>query len=392
VAPYFPFEVAITFGTGGAAIAAKAGKLTKLTKVLDGIVPPEVITKIVTKVSGVLARLKSKLSVVKAVNLFGCFDGDTLCLITNPDSSFIDSEALSRVHGSDVAVVDSASEVLVKIKDVPLGSRVQTQNPNRDETQYDQANEGFSGWKQIAIEVRHANGSIVDVEILRSSEWIEENSLKIGEWFSFDLTDIDVDGRGLVKSINDGPDVSPGEGAVVIGRFMTREVTNRVRVTLADGTSIIGTANHPVWCVERHEWIGLGEFETGQNVKARQGNVEVTSVEFLPDAAPVYNLEVAGEHVYEITKLGVLVHNASWDCGEFLKLRTAVLEGEKLSPKNLSRYNELLKMVESKYETELGPQQLRKSKRLRRKECLPQVSTCTTFCPRREERSFIIEF
>ncbi|HAC90164.1 MAG TPA: hypothetical protein DCF63_05950 [Planctomycetaceae bacterium] len=87
---------------------------------------------------------------------------------------------------------------------------------------------------------------MVDAEILRSPQWIEQHHIQVGRSFSFELTEINVDGRGLVRSISDAPDVLPGEGAVVTGRYATREVTGRVRVTLADGTSITGTENHPV--------------------------------------------------------------------------------------------------------------------------------------------------
>ncbi|MBX3422771.1 MAG: hypothetical protein KF752_14550 [Pirellulaceae bacterium] len=295
---------------------------------------------------------------LKTFNMFGCFEGDTRCLINQPGSIgdyssdwSDDSLGLRSVHGTATVIPNHATESAVKIKDVPLGARVQTQNPNRYETQYDPANESFTRWKRISLEVRHANGSVVDAEILRSPQWIEQHHIQVGKMFSFDLTEINVDGRGLVRSINDAPDVLPGEGAVVTGRYATRAVNNRVRVTLADGTSITGTANHPVWCVERDQWSGLGELEPGHNLQARHGAVEVATVEFLDDAAPVYNLEVAGEHVYEITELGILVHNADWDCGKFLKLQTKVRKHGKdsLSSAQLGRYDELLNMVKNNF-------------------------------------------
>lgn len=84
----------------------------------------------------------------------------------------------------------------------------------------------------------------------------------------------------------------------------------------------------------------------------------VASVEYLPDAAPVYNLEIAGEHVYEITDLALLVHNADWDCGEFLRLRRKLANNnynlEKLSKAEQTTYNALLKMVQKDYESQLG--------------------------------------
>ena len=93
-------------------------------------------------------------------------------------------------------------------------------------------------------------------------------------------------------------------------------------------------------------------------MQSRNGAIAVASVEFLADAAPVYNLEVAGEHVYEITDLALLVHNANWDCGEFLGLRQKLADNdfnlEKLSKAEQARYTELLKMVEDDFQTHLG--------------------------------------
>ncbi|MBM3966488.1 MAG: hypothetical protein FJ308_15705 [Planctomycetes bacterium] len=73
--------------------------------------------------------------------------------------------------------------------------------------------------------------------------------------------------------------------------------------------------------VNAYDWRGLGEFQPGHCMQSRDGLVTVIAVEFLADAAPVYNFEVAGEHVYEITELGILVHNADgFDCQRYLEL------------------------------------------------------------------------
>ncbi|QDT78557.1 hypothetical protein Mal35_20060 [Gimesia maris] len=38
--------------------------------------------------------------------------------------------------------------------------------------------------------------------------------------------------------------------------------------------------------------------------------VRITSIEIRAGPEPVYNLEIAGEHVYSVTGSGLLVHNA----------------------------------------------------------------------------------
>ena len=90
-------------------------------------------------------------------------------------------------------------------------------------------------------------------------------------------------------------------------------------------------------------------------MQSRNRAIAVASVEFLADAAPVYNLEIAGEHVYEITHLALLVHNANWDCGEFLELQTKVrAKKSALTAAEQTRYDELLDMVKNHFRKELG--------------------------------------
>ena len=104
--------------------------------------------------------------------------------------------------------------------------------------------------------------------------------------------------------------IADGEGRVVTGRFVTRDVANVVRITLANGTEIRATDVHPVWSVDREDWVPAGKLEPGEHVDTLSGPVAVASVEPLDRHPAVYNLEVHGEHVYRIAVDGVLVHNA----------------------------------------------------------------------------------
>jgi len=50
------------------------------------------------------------------------------------------------------------------------------------------------------------------------------------------LTEIEIDGYGIVRSIFDAPDVDSNVGSVITGKFVTRAASDLVRVTLEDGT------------------------------------------------------------------------------------------------------------------------------------------------------------
>jgi hypothetical protein len=107
-------------------------------------------------------------------------------------------------------------------------------------------------------------------------------------------------------------------------RFVTRDPRNLVRVTLANGTEIRATDVHPVWSLDREEWVPAGEFEPGEQIDTLSGPLAVVGVERIGHHPAVYNLEVHGEHVYRVTVDGVLVHNA---CPEVLARGQSIHSG-----------------------------------------------------------------
>ena len=114
--------------------------------------------------------------------------------------------------------------------------------------------------------------------------------------------------------MRDCPPIAEGEGRVVTGRFVTREAINVVTVRLANGAEIRATDVHPVWSVDREEWIPAGELEPGEQVDTLAGPVAVANVERLESRVDVHNIEVHGEHVFRVTADGVLVHNGTLEC------------------------------------------------------------------------------
>jgi len=81
------------------------------------------------------------------------------------------------------------------------------------------------------------------------------------------LPELEVSGLALVTATDDCPQIADGEGSVVTARFVTREVhvVASVNVLGADGTvgTITGTTIHPVWSVDRQEWVPLAELTVG---------------------------------------------------------------------------------------------------------------------------------
>ena len=171
----------------------------------------------------------------------------------------------------------------------------------------------------MSITVERSDGGIVDAEIIRPRSWILASGLCAGRMLPLNLPELEVSGLALVTAIDDCPPIADGEGSVVTARFVTREVhvVASVDVLGADGTveTITGTTIHPVWSVDRQSWVPLAELPDGETLQGLDGLAVVLSVSLSRVSQPVYNVEVHGEHVYQVGELGVVVHNAGSSIG-----------------------------------------------------------------------------
>ena len=211
---------------------------------------------------------------------------------------------------------------------MPIGARVPTKNPNRFEVD-PQPEPDQATWAKLSITVERSDGGIVDAEIIRPSSWILANGLCAGRMLPLNLPELEVSGLALVTAIDDCPPIADGEGSVVTARFVTREVhvVASVDVLGADGTveTITGTTIHPVWSVDRQSWVPLAELAQGERLYcdtesfglgfpsslSPKASGLVLSVSLSRVSQPVYNIEVHGEHVYQVGEMGVLVHNGN---------------------------------------------------------------------------------
>jgi hypothetical protein len=193
-----------------------------------------------------------------------------------------------------------------------LGSRVPTKPPNRFEVD-PQPEPDQATWAKLSITVVRSDGGIVDAEIIRPRSWILAKGLCAGRMLPLNLPELEVSGLALVTAIDDCPPIADGEGSVVTARFVTREVhvVASVDVLGADGTveTITGTTIHPVWSVDRQEWVPLAELAQGERLQGLDGLAVVLGVSLSRVSQPVYNIEVHGEHVYQVGELGLVVHN-----------------------------------------------------------------------------------
>ncbi|MCY3010854.1 MAG: polymorphic toxin-type HINT domain-containing protein, partial [Planctomycetota bacterium] len=231
---------------------------------------------------------------------------------------------LSRRYTSSLTT--EAASLLIPIEQVPLGARVPTKNPRPQDYDISLPAPVQVDWSKLSVTMYRNDGGVVDAELLRPKSWIRENGLITGHHLPLNIPELDVRGDAIVTAISPCPEIACGEGSVVTATFQTREVHSIARVTVLspDGTieTIEGTPIHPIWSVDRNDWVPLGKLGEGETLQAANGIATVLSVTLASCEIPVYNIEVHGEHVYQVGELGLLVHNSYID---FLKQQMTAL-------------------------------------------------------------------
>jgi Pretoxin HINT domain len=211
---------------------------------------------------------------------------------------------------------------LLPIEDVPLGARIPTKNPRPWEYDDSFPEPNQATWAKLSITMYRTDGGIVDAELIRPRWWIKSVGIEAGKLLPMNIEELQVKGSALVTSVDECPEIAGGEGSVVTARFCTREVHTIARVEILgpDGQieTLEGTTIHPIWSEDRQDWVPLGELIEKETLRVADGPSVVLSLIILNQPIAVYNIEVHGEHVYQVGELGVLVHNAADDCAEAL--------------------------------------------------------------------------
>ena len=196
------------------------------------------------------------------------------------------------------------------IESVAIGSRVAGDNPRPWEYDGELPDPDRSTWQLATFSLQKEGGNWVDVEMIRPAAYWESQQAVPGNYVFMEFPELEASGIAKIKSLELCPPIASGSGNVVTARIVTRQVSDLVELTIEGGETITGTPQHPIWSIERQDWVELGDLEEGEHLWTEDGPVEVQSVRLLSTAESVYNIEVHGHHIYQVGDVGVLVHNA----------------------------------------------------------------------------------
>ena len=214
---------------------------------------------------------------------------------------------------SDSAAVGAPTEYVTRsIRDVRVGQRVLAENPELNASDRQQAVEPDPAtWKQVSLLLADADGLKVEIELLRSPDWLAENRVEPGGVIQLDLEELGASGEARVLAVSDCPLIEQGSGQVVTGTF-AHQATEVLDLLIDGQAAPIGTTpNHPFWSNDRQRFVAAGDLRPGESLRTADGSQQtVRSITSRGDEHTVYNLEVNREHVYYVGDSGILVHNS----------------------------------------------------------------------------------
>ena len=132
------------------------------------------------------------------------------------------------------------------------------ENPRPEEFDDSFAEPVQSEWTRVSFLIVRNDLSVVEAEFIRPRDWIESLGLMKGARLDLAVPELGIDGLAEVTAVRACPPIADGEGRVVTGKFVTRDVANVVRITLASGTEIRATDVLPVWSLDREAWPPAG--------------------------------------------------------------------------------------------------------------------------------------
>jgi hypothetical protein len=240
-----------------------------------------------------------------------------------PDTFSCSRHSWSQAQGPGATLAELETGVSVKqmIERVPLGARVPALNPLRWDYDSTFAEPEESSWAKLTLVMRKRDGGVVDAELLRPRAWIEAAGIAVGKPLPLNLPELNIRDEVSVMAIEACPPIASGAGSSVQFRGPGGELE-----------TLTGTELHPIWSVDRADWIPLSQLQPGERLlcsdastswdgesERGQAHAFVLGVTLSTVCEPVYNLEIHGEHVYQVGELGVLVHNAGADNYDVLR-------------------------------------------------------------------------
>jgi len=219
------------------------------------------------------------------------------------------------------------------IEQIRVGQRVLARNPELTDAERavlaKSSEPAPDTWRRLKLWMPKPDGGRLDIELLRPLSWLTTagvpldgelvertvaEPVKLNVTIELHLPELGVSGPATLLTVAPCPPIERGPGCVVTGTFrhQSAEILT-LTVSAADGRSeqIGVTANHPIWSVDRQQFVPAASLAHGERLLLAGGSYGlVVGKKSSRGTHLVYNLQVAKGHVYHVCSFGIVVHNS----------------------------------------------------------------------------------
>lgn len=200
---------------------------------------------------------------------------------------------------------------VVPIATIQVGQQVLADNPTEERDLKFGETVDPATWRKLTLKAPKRDGTCADVTLLRPLTWLTEQNTEVGGTVKIDVPECGISGDADVLAIEPCPQIDHDHRYRIVTGVFKHQSARIVEVHIEDLAEPIGTtANHPFWSEDRKTFVRADELNDGEQLRTLNGTAKVRKVVPLKDAEPVFNLEVQCDHIYLVSKQGIVVHNS----------------------------------------------------------------------------------
>jgi len=238
----------------------------------------------------------AELQQAKSADGYDLTPGCSLAAKRIPGVCFVAGTAIATATGAQL------------IQALQVGDRVLTNDQNAENTEVDPAT-----WRKITLRMPNPEHSsdIIDLQLLRSEEWMQEVSCSEGARIWFNLDEMGLHGWADVVAVEPCPLIQSGPGRVVLAT-VTHFNSFVIEVRLAGVAEVLQpTDRHRLFSVTRNDWVPAAQLTIGEELATKAGIIRVEAITPKLGTHRVYNIEVETEHCFYAGAAQVLSHNSN---------------------------------------------------------------------------------
>ena len=193
----------------------------------------------------------------------------------------------------------------LSIERIVAGDRVQTYEGGTTEW-------AEKDWRRVHLTVpdeRDADHLYQVVRLMTVTDLRQHQVAKAGDTLSLSMPELGLRGVGTITLIETGDVVADGPGRVVMATVSHLNSDVYEVGFVEGGEALRGTGAHPLYSVDRDDWVRIRDLQVGERLQTAEGAVTVEALEKVRGVHRVYNLEVEGDHEYLVGEAGVRAHN-----------------------------------------------------------------------------------